>query len=79
MADACDKGAKIVTGGHRVDGDGAFYAPTVLTEVTPEMAIFSNEIFGPVATVVRFNTEEEAIAIANATEYGLPPISTLKT
>lgn len=71
MADACDKGAKIVTGGHRVDGDGAFYAPTVLTEVTPEMAIFSNEIFGPVATVVRFNTEEEAIAIANATEYGL--------
>ena len=71
MTDACDKGAKIVTGGHRVDGDGAFYAPTVLTEVTPEMAIFSNEIFGPVATVVRFNTEEEAIAIANATEYGL--------
>lgn len=71
MADACDKGAKIVTGGHRVDGDGAFYAPTVLTEVTPEMAIFSNEIFGPVATVVCFNTEEEAIAIANATEYGL--------
>ena len=71
MTDACDKGAKIVTGGHRVDGDGAFYAPTVLAEVTPEMAIFSNEIFGPVATVVRFNTEEEAIAIANATEYGL--------
>jgi succinate-semialdehyde dehydrogenase/glutarate-semialdehyde dehydrogenase len=71
MTDACDKGAKIVTGGHRVDGDGAFYAPTVLTEVTPEMAIFSNEIFGPVATVVRFNTEEEAMAIANATEYGL--------
>ena len=71
MADACDKGAKIVTGGHRVDGSGAFYAPTVVTEVTPEMAIFSNEIFGPVATVVRFNTEEEAIAIANATEYGL--------
>lgn len=71
MTDACDKGAKIVTGGHRVDGDGAFYAPTVLTDVTPEMAIFSNEIFGPVATVVRFNTEEEAIAIANATEYGL--------
>lgn len=71
MTDACDKGAKIVTGGHRVDGEGAFYAPTVLTEVTPEMAIFSNEIFGPVATVVRFNTEEEAIAIANATEYGL--------
>ena len=71
MSDACAKGAKIVTGGHRVDGNGAFYAPTVVTEVTPEMAIFSNEIFGPVATVVRFNTEEEAIAIANATEYGL--------
>lgn len=71
MADACDKGAKIVTGGHRVNGDGAFYAPTVLTEVTPDMAIFSNEIFGPVATVVRFKTEDEAIAIANATEYGL--------
>lgn len=71
MTDACDKGAKIVAGGHRVDGDGAFYAPTVLTEVTPEMAIFSNEIFGPVATVVRFSTEDEAIAIANATEYGL--------
>lgn len=71
MSDACAKGAKIVTGGHRVDGNGAFYAPTVVTEVTTEMAIFSNEIFGPVATVVRFNTEEEAIAIANATEYGL--------
>lgn len=71
MADACGKGAKIVTGGHRVEGDGAFYAPTVLTEVTPEMAIFSNEIFGPVATVVRFKTEDEAIAIANNTEYGL--------
>ena len=71
MADACDKGAKIVTGGHRVNGDGAFYAPTVLTEGTPDMAIFSNEIFGPVATVVRFKTEQEAIAIANATEYGL--------
>jgi succinate-semialdehyde dehydrogenase/glutarate-semialdehyde dehydrogenase len=71
MADACGKGAKIVSGGHRVEGDGAFYAPTVLTEVTPEMAIFSNEIFGPVATVVRFKTEDEAIAIANNTEYGL--------
>ena len=71
MADACGKGAKIVTGGHRVEGDGAFYAPTVLTEVTPGMAIFSNEIFGPVATVVRFKTEDEAIAIANNTEYGL--------
>ena len=64
-------GARVALGGAPHDMGECFYQPTVLTEVTPEMAVFRNEIFGPVAPVVRFSTEEEAIAMANDTEFGL--------
>ncbi|MFV8817473.1 NAD-dependent succinate-semialdehyde dehydrogenase [Haliea sp. E17] len=64
-------GAKVALGGGRHDLGECFYQPTILTEVTSEMAVFRNEIFGPVAPVVRFSTEEEVIAMANDTEFGL--------
>ena len=64
-------GAKVALGGHPHDLGGCFYHPTVLTEVTSDMAVFRNEIFGPVAPIVRFTTEEEVIAMANDTEFGL--------
>jgi succinate-semialdehyde dehydrogenase/glutarate-semialdehyde dehydrogenase len=66
-----DAGAKVALGGNPHDLGGYFYQPTVLTEVTSDMAVFRNEIFGPVAPVVRFTTEEEVIAMANDTEFGL--------
>jgi benzaldehyde dehydrogenase (NAD) len=61
-------GATVATGG---SNDGRFYRPTVLTGVTPSMAAFNEEIFGPVAPITTFATDEEAIALANDTEYGL--------
>ena len=64
-------GAKVALGGNPHDLGGCFYQPTILTEVTSDMAVFRNEIFGPVAPVVRFTTEEEVIAMANDTEFGL--------
>jgi succinate-semialdehyde dehydrogenase/glutarate-semialdehyde dehydrogenase len=64
-------GAKVALGGGAHELGGCFYQPTVLTGVTSEMAVFRNEIFGPVAPVVRFSTEEEVIAMANDTEFGL--------
>ncbi len=64
-------GAKVALGGKPHALGGLFYEPTVLTEVTSDMAVFRNEIFGPVAPVSRFTTEEEAIAMANDTEFGL--------
>ena len=64
-------GAKVALGGGPHELGGHFYQPTILTEVTPEMAVFRNEIFGPVAPIVRFSTEEEAIEMANDTEFGL--------
>lgn len=66
-----DSGAKLAIGGGPHTLGGCFYQPTVLTEVTSDMAVFRNEIFGPVAPVVRFSTEEEVIAMANDTEFGL--------
>ena len=69
--DAVGKGAKAVIGGHRVDGAGYFYEPTVLTEVPDDARLLEEEIFGPVAPIRSFATEEEAIAAANATEFGL--------
>jgi succinate-semialdehyde dehydrogenase/glutarate-semialdehyde dehydrogenase len=69
--DAVDKGAKVLTGGERVGDRGYFYAPTVLAEVDQKADLLSEEIFGPVAPVVSFATEEEAITAANATEFGL--------
>ena len=64
-------GARVALGGGPHELGGCFYQPTVLTEITAQMAVFRNEIFGPVAPVVRFSTEEEVIAMANDTEFGL--------
>jgi succinate-semialdehyde dehydrogenase/glutarate-semialdehyde dehydrogenase len=66
-----ESGARVALGGGPHAMGGCFYQPTVLTGVTSEMAVFRNEIFGPVAPVVRFSTEEEVIAMANDTEFGL--------
>jgi succinate-semialdehyde dehydrogenase/glutarate-semialdehyde dehydrogenase len=71
VSDMVAKGAKVVTGGERVGNDGTFYRPTVVRDVTTAMKVAVEETFGPVAPVFRFETEEEAIAMANATEYGL--------
>ncbi len=68
---AVDAGATAVTGGAPVDGPGYFYPPTVLANVPNDAAILGQEIFGPVAPVTTFGTEEDAIRLANATEYGL--------
>jgi succinate-semialdehyde dehydrogenase/glutarate-semialdehyde dehydrogenase len=68
---AAADGASIVVGGHAPDRRGYFYAPTVLDNVADDAAILEQEIFGPVAPVVRFSGEERAIALANATDMGL--------
>jgi succinate-semialdehyde dehydrogenase/glutarate-semialdehyde dehydrogenase len=69
IADALEKGASVVTGGEALGGN--FFEPTVIRDVTAEMAVAREETFGPVAPLFRFSTEEEAIAMANATEFGL--------
>ena len=66
-----DAGAQVALGGARSDLGPCYYQPTVLTGVTSEMAVFRNEIFGPVAPVMSFADEAEAIALANDTEFGL--------
>ena len=71
VGQAVSAGAHVVTGGERLERVGAFYKPTVLSGITPEMDIFRKEIFGPVASVIKFKTEEEAVRIANDTEFGL--------
>jgi succinate-semialdehyde dehydrogenase/glutarate-semialdehyde dehydrogenase len=71
VAEALAKGAKALVGGGRGPLGGQFYNPTVLIDVTPDMGVFTQEIFGPVAPLVRFETEAEAIALANGTPYGL--------
>ena len=69
--DAVGKGAKVMTGGEKVGDRGYFYAPTVLSDITPDAELLREEIFGPVAPVATFDTEDEAIAAANMTEFGL--------
>jgi succinate-semialdehyde dehydrogenase/glutarate-semialdehyde dehydrogenase len=71
VEDARGRGARVVTGGHRLPGTGYFYAPTVLDQVPDGAACLGEEIFGPVAPVQRFQTEAEAIRLANQSEYGL--------
>ena len=71
IADAVSKGAKVVEGGTRHQRGGLFFNPTVLADVTREMLITREETFGPIAPVIRFDTEEEVIAMANDTEFGL--------
>ncbi|HEY3672488.1 MAG TPA: aldehyde dehydrogenase family protein, partial [Acidimicrobiia bacterium] len=69
------KGARLVTGGERLTADGldagCFYAPTLLADVTPDMLIYREETFGPIAPVIVFDDDDEAIAMANDTDYGL--------
>ena len=71
VADAVENGATIVTGGEIIDGPGSFFQPTVIDKLSPQAAIMREEIFGPVLGIIRFSTEEEAVEIANNTEYGL--------
>ena len=71
VEDARDKGAKVLTGGENADGAGYFYKPTVLSDIADDARVLSEEIFGPVAPVKGFGSEDEAIAAANDTEYGL--------
>ena len=71
VADATSKGAKVAAGGKRHALGGTFYEPTVLTGVTPAMMVAREETFGPVAPLFRFKTEQEAVQMANDTEFGL--------
>jgi succinate-semialdehyde dehydrogenase/glutarate-semialdehyde dehydrogenase len=71
IADAVGKGARILVGGKRHELGGTFFEPTILTQVTPTMLVAHEETFGPVAPLFRFETEAEAIALANATQFGL--------
>ena len=71
VADATSKGAKVTLGGARHERGGTFYQPTVLTDVTTDMKVTREETFGPVAPLFRFKTEEEGVAMANDTEFGL--------
>jgi succinate-semialdehyde dehydrogenase/glutarate-semialdehyde dehydrogenase len=66
-----EAGAQVVLGGGRSDLGPCYFQPTILTGVTADMAVFRNEIFGPVAPVTAFSDEAEAIALANDTEFGL--------
>ncbi|MCC0044545.1 MAG: NAD-dependent succinate-semialdehyde dehydrogenase [Brucellaceae bacterium] len=71
VADATQNGGKVVAGGKRHALGGSFFEPTVIADATPKMKFMKEEIFGPVAPVFRFETEEEGVALANDTEYGL--------
>jgi succinate-semialdehyde dehydrogenase / glutarate-semialdehyde dehydrogenase len=71
VQDAVAKGAKVLCGGRRGDGDGWWYPPTVVAELTPEMRMYSEEVFGPVAGLYRVSSSDEAIQVANDNPYGL--------
>jgi aldehyde dehydrogenase (NAD+) len=72
MVSAAEReGARIVTGGRRLNRPGYFLEPTVITDVSPDRSIASDEVFGPVLSVLKFSDENEAIRIANSTPYGL--------
>jgi len=71
VSDALERGAHLTTGGSSVDGEGTFFEATVLSDVREGSDLLREEIFGPVLAIVPFDTEEEAVALANGTEYGL--------
>ena len=71
VQDAISKGAKILTGGKRLERKGYFFKPTVLNNIKSNMKVITEEVFGPVAPIIVVNNEEEAIKIANNSEYGL--------
>jgi succinate-semialdehyde dehydrogenase/glutarate-semialdehyde dehydrogenase len=74
IQDAVDKGATVLAGGGRPDHPGAFVEPTLLTDVTPEMRAYREELFGPAAVVYRVKDEDEAVALANDSDYGLSAV-----
>ena len=71
VRDAVERGATLLTGGEAVEGPGTFYQPTVVSDVRPGSEILREEIFGPVLAIVPFETEDEAVSIANDTDFGL--------
>lgn len=71
VTDMVTRGGRVLTGGRRPDGPGYFYPATVVTDVAPGSRVLEEEVFGPVAPIASFETEEEAIERANATDYGL--------
>ncbi|MHB9115445.1 MAG: NADP-dependent succinic semialdehyde dehydrogenase [Thermoleophilia bacterium] len=71
VADAVNKGATVLCGGGRLPGPGWYYLPTVISEITPHMRMYREEVFGPVASVYRVGSIDEAIDLANATDFGL--------
>ena len=66
-----DAGAVAAAGGHRLNREGSFLEPTIFSKVTPDMAIARDEVFGPVLSVLSIRDDDEAIAVANSTDYGL--------
>ncbi|MEM7242015.1 MAG: aldehyde dehydrogenase family protein [Pseudomonadota bacterium] len=71
IAEAQKQGAQVAAGGHKPNIEGAFLEPTILADVTPDMTIAQEEVFGPVLSILDFKTEDQAIDIANGTDYGL--------
>ena len=71
VEDAVSRGARLLLGGHAIDGPGYFFEPTVIVDVPEDARLLREEIFGPVAPIASFSTEEQALAAANRTEYGL--------
>jgi succinate-semialdehyde dehydrogenase/glutarate-semialdehyde dehydrogenase len=71
VSDAVSRGARVRTGGAAIQSEGTFFEPTVVSDVAAGSEILREEIFGPVLAIVPFDSEDEAVALANATEYGL--------
>lgn len=71
VGDAVQRGASVLTGGSRIDGPGFFYQPTVVTDVSADAQLMRTEIFGPVAALIAFDTDDDALRMANDTEFGL--------
>jgi len=71
VSDAAGRGARVLVGGEPLDGRGYFFAPTVLADVQPGTRLLQEEIFGPVAPVASFATDEQALRAANSTDFGL--------
>ncbi len=71
LAEAVDRGARVLTGGRRLSGPGCFLPPTVVTDVTPDMRVAREEVFGPIAPILVVANEDEAVALANDSDFGL--------
>ncbi|MFR0637307.1 MULTISPECIES: NAD-dependent succinate-semialdehyde dehydrogenase [Micrococcaceae] len=71
VQDAIDKGATVLAGGAKIESTGAYYAPTILADVTPDMRAYSEELFGPVAVLYKVSGDDAAVQLANSSDYGL--------